>query len=261
MGAKVVVSLEGQILMEAELAKPVTVVGRHPACDIFIDSPHVSARHMLFRVVNRTVYVEDLASTNGTIVNGLTANHQVVHHLDLIEVGRHKLHFFDETMLAASVTDIESTVTTEFERTMLAAHVPTQPAPTVAAAVAAAKAKAVDDDLDRTRAIRRPAGPGPSPMEQTKPGTAGPPMALRVVQGERQGEVIVLDKANTMIGTAGADTALVVKRAGKLLIARLSGQRPLKLNRRELGPGTHPLTEQDVIDVGNSRFEVIPAAP
>jgi hypothetical protein len=216
---------------------------------------------MLFRVVNRTVYVEDLASTNGTIVNGLTANHQVVHHLDLIEVGRHKLHFFDETMLAASVTDIESTVTTEFERTMLAAHVPTQPAPTVAAAVAAAKAKAVDGDLDRTRAIRRPAGLGPSPMEQTKPGTAGPPMALRVVQGERQGEVIVLDKANTMIGTAGADTALVVKRAGKLLIARLSGQRPLKLNRRELGPGTHPLTEQDVIDVGNSRFEVIPAAP
>ena len=72
--------------------------------------------------------------------------------------------------------------------------------------------------------------------------------------------MISLDKPNTMIGTAGADTALVVKRAGKLLIARLSGQRPLKLNRRELGPGTHPITEQDVIDVGTSRFEVIAAA-
>jgi hypothetical protein len=65
---------------------------------------------MLFRLVNRTVYAEDLASTNGTVVNGLSANHQVVHHLDLIEVGRHKLHFFDDSMLAASVTDIESTV-------------------------------------------------------------------------------------------------------------------------------------------------------
>jgi pSer/pThr/pTyr-binding forkhead associated (FHA) protein len=262
MGAKVVVSLEGQILMEAELVKPVTVVGRHPACDIVIDSPHVSVRHMLFRAVNRTVYVEDLASTNGTIINGLSANHQVVHHLDLIEVGRHKLHFFDDTMLAASVTDIESTVTTEFERTMLAAHVPTQPAPSAAAAIAAAKAKVkpADDDLDRTRAIRREPGTGPTPLEQTRPGTAGPPMALKVVQGERKGEVISLDKANTMIGTAGADTALVVKRAGKLLIARLSGQRPLKLNRRELGPGTHPIAEQDVIDVGNSKFEVIPAA-
>jgi hypothetical protein len=161
------------------------------------------------------------------------------------------------------VTDIESTVTTGFERTMLAAHVPTQPSPTAAAAVAAAKAKAGgrDDDLDRTRAIRRDPALGlPTPMEQTRPGVAAPPMALKVVQGERKGEVIVLDKPNTMIGTAGADTALVVKRAGKLLIARLSGQRPLKLNRRELGPGTHPLTAQDVIDVGNSRFEVILAA-
>jgi len=70
MSARVVVSLEGNIIAEVQLTKPVTVVGRHPACDIVIDAPHVSARHMLFRVVDRTVYVEDLASTNGTIVNG-----------------------------------------------------------------------------------------------------------------------------------------------------------------------------------------------
>ena len=263
MAARLVVSFEGQILMEVEITKPVTVVGRHPACDIFIDSPHISARHMLFRLVNRTVYAEDLASTNGTVINGLSANHQVVHHLDLIEVGRHKLHFFDDTMLAASVTDIESTVTTEYERTMLAQHVPAPSAATAAPELAMAleHASREDDDLDRTRAIRRDPSLSLPAMEQTKPGVTGPPMALKVLQGERLGEVIALDKQNTMIGTAGADTALVVKRAGKLLIARLSGQRPLKLNRRELGPGTHPLSEQDVIDVGNSQFEVIVAAP
>jgi hypothetical protein len=218
---------------------------------------------MLFRLVNTTVYVEDLASTNGTIINGLAASHQVVHHLDLVEVGRHKLHFFDDSMLAASVTDIESTVTTEFERTMMAAHMPAASASASASKPApAGKPAEHDEDLDRTKAIRRDPSLGiPAPMELTKPGVASPPMALKVVAGARKGEVISLDKANTMIGTAGADTALVVRRAGKLLIARLSGQRPLKLNRRELGPGTHPLTEQDLIDVGASRFEVILAAP
>lgn len=262
MSARVVVSLEGQILMEAEITQPVTVVGRHPGCDVVIDSPHVSARHMLFRLVNTTVYAEDLASTNGTIINGLTASHQVVHHLDLIEVGRHKLHFFDDSMLAASVTDIESTVTTEFERTMMAAHMPVPAAvvPTPAPAPAARTAQR-DEDLDRTKAIRRDPSLGlPTPMEQSKPGVATLPMALKVVAGERKGEVIALDKQNTLIGNAGADTALVVKRAGRFLIARLSGQRPLKLNRRELGPGAHPLTERDLIDVGSSRFEVILAA-
>lgn len=255
MASRVVISFDDAIVAEVELAKTVTVVGRHPGCDIVIDSPHVSGRHMLFRLVNRTVYAEDLASTNGMVINGLSASHQVVHHLDLLEVGRHKLHYFDDTMLAGSVRDLESTVTTEFERTMLAAHAP------VAAPPPAAKAARQDDDLDRTRAIRRDPSLGlQPPLERTRPGVAAPPMALKVVDGERKGEVIALDKQNTMIGTAGADTALVVKRAGKLLIARLSGQRPLKLNRRELGPGTHPLTERDLIDVGSSRFEVILAA-
>jgi hypothetical protein len=262
MGARVVVSMEGQILMEVTIEKPVTVVGRHPGCDIVIDSPHVSGRHMLFRLVNRTVYAEDLASTNGTVINGLSASHQVVHHLDLLEVGRHKLHFFDDEMMSASVSDLESTVTTEFERTMLAAHMPAPAASATQSAKASLQsALDEDEDLDRTRAIRRDPGLGlPPPMEQTKPGVASPPMALKVVQGEGKGKVISLDKANTMIGTAGADTALVVKRAGKVLIARLSGPHPLKVNRRELGPGTHPLSERDLIDVGNSRFEVISAA-
>jgi hypothetical protein len=257
MSAKVVVSLEGEILTEAQLSKPVTVVGRHPGCDIVIDAPHVSARHMLFRVVDQTVYVEDLASTNGTVVNGITANHQVVHHLDLIEVGKHKLHFFDEDMLSASVASLENTVVTEYERTMLAAHVAAAEAvPAVTAQPAAATT--ADEDLDRTRMIR--AYNGESPLEQSRPGAKGPPLALYILKGEGRGSVIALDKANTMIGIAGADSALVVKRAGKLLIARLGGQRPLRLNRAELGPGTHPLHERDVIDVGSTTFEVVMAA-
>src|ERR1700756_1315940 len=100
------------------------VVGRHPACDVCVDHPAISGRHMLFRVVGSTVYVEDLASTNGTKVNGLTTQHQVVHHLDLIEIGKHKLHFFDDAMLAGGGGSLESTVHTDFERTMLASHVP-----------------------------------------------------------------------------------------------------------------------------------------
>ena len=45
MGTRVVISLEGQIVDEVQLAKAVTVVGRHPECDVVIDHPAVSARH------------------------------------------------------------------------------------------------------------------------------------------------------------------------------------------------------------------------
>jgi len=257
VGAKIVVSFEGGILTEVDLTKPVTVVGRHPACDIVIDHPAVSARHMLFRVVNRTVYAEDLASTNGTRVNGHATGHQVVHHLDLVEIGRHKLHFFDESLLASGgVTDLESTVLTDYEKTMMVAHVAPPPPPRAA--------RAGDDDLSRTMAIARdPAvrlGPAQEVVRTDAPPSAST-LALRVLAGDRPGDIIMLEKANTMIGALGVETAVVVRRGGAYFLAHLAGSRPPRLNRRELAPGAHPLAPRDEVQVGDFRFEVIESAP
>ena len=262
MSAKLVMSLEGTILSEIELSKPVTVVGRHPGCDIVIDHPAISARHMLLRVVNRTVYVEDLASTNGTRVNGHVVNHQVVHHLDLIEVGSHKLHFFDQTLLAAGVANLEDTVLTDYERTMLAPS-------SAPAQHGASGGRRGADDLSRTMAIQRdptvrfgPAYESVSTDVEAPEAPAGAArLALRVTAGGRAGEVIALEKANTMIGSVGVDTAVVVRRGRDYFLARLAGSRPLRLNRRELAPGAHMIALRDELEVGDLRFEVIALGP
>jgi hypothetical protein len=252
MGKRIVLSLDDAIVTEVELEKPVTVIGRHPACDIVVDHPAISGRHMLFRVVGRTVYLEDLASTNGTKVNGIPATTQVVHHLDLIEIGRHKVHFFDEEMLAGRVGGLESTVQTDFERTHMAEL----------AAAGQAPAALRDDDLSRTMAIPRDAtlklGPAQESVRTDEP-EAGT-LALRVVAGGRPGEIVSLNRPNTMIGVAGGDTALVIRRGRSFFIARLSGNRPPRLNRQELTPGTHPIAPQDTIDVGGWSFEVVEAS-
>jgi hypothetical protein len=261
VGSRIVLSLEGVIVTEVELDKPVTVVGRHPACDICIDHPAISGRHMLFRLVNQTVYVEDLASTNGTKVNGISTGHQVVHHLDLIEVGKHKVHFFDDSMLAGGVGNLENTVHTDFERTMMVAH-----APDPAVRPGPQRTVRTDEDLSRTLVIGRDpaqrtgAVPESAPKNEPAPArAAGEAIALRVVSGKRAGEVIALDRANTMLGEAGGDTALVVKRGDSFYLARFGGNHPPKLNRAELGPGSHRIAPRDVIDVGVSRYEVIQA--
>lgn len=253
MSTRVVLSFNDEIVREIELAGPVTVVGRHPDCDIVIEHPAVSGRHMLFRIVNRTIYAEDLASTNGIRVNGLPTMHQVVHHLDTLEVGRHKLHVFDDALLAGGVGSLENTVLTEFERTMMSENVPER--------CASAPANGHrHDDLSRTMAIPRDAAlreafDGEAVMLEDELPQGG--FALRVVAGERRGEIITLQRANTMIGLAGGDTALVVKRGEHYFLARFSGHHPPRLNRRDLGPGTHPIAPRDVIDVGGSSFEVI----
>ena len=69
--------------------------------------------------------------------------------------------------------------------------------------------------------------------------------------------MIALDQANTMLGAAGADTALVVKRGDGFFIARFGGGNTPRLNGRDLPPGAHAIAPQDVVDVGASRYEVI----
>jgi hypothetical protein len=254
MGARIVLSLDDAIVTEMGLDKPVTVIGRHPACDVVVDHPAISGRHALFRLVGRTVYLEDLASTNGTKVNGIVATTQVVHHLDLIEVGRHKVHFFDEDMLAGQVGGLESTVQTDFERTHMAAHPAAAPQPLPEAPE--------EVDLSRTMAIPRDPslrlGPAQESVRTDEPEVGT--LALKVVAGGRAGEVVALNRPNTMIGVAGGDTALVIRRGRAFFIARLSGSRPPRLNHKELTPGTHPIAAQDKIDVGGWSFEVIEAA-
>lgn len=254
MAARLVLSFDDEIVREVELTRPVTVVGRHPDCDVVIEHPAVSGRHMLFRVVSRTVYVEDLASTNGTKVNGIATSHQVVHHLDMIEVGRHKIHFFDDALMTGSVGSLESTVLTDYERTMLAAHV-VVPEPASAPA-----ARRGDDELSRTAAMARDPtlrlGEGGEAMPADNV-AATADIALRVTAGTGRGNLIRLDRANTMIGIAGGETALVVRRGQGFYLARFGGHRSPRLNRAELGPGAHPIGLHDVIDVGGNTFEVI----
>jgi hypothetical protein len=253
MAARIVVSYGDDIVGEVELTRPVTVVGRHPDCDVVIDHPAVSGRHMLLRVVNRTVYVEDLASTNGTKVNGIATSHQVVHHLDLIEVGRHRVHFFDDSMMVGRVGSLESTVLTDFERTMLATHVATA-AP--AAPEPPQPAQRDERDLSRTQAIVR----NPALRLDDGDEAEGAALALRVTSGERRGQMIALDRANTMIGTAGGDSALVVRRGAGYFLARFGGMHAPRLNAKELEAGSHAIGVGDRIEVGGSRFEVIQPA-
>jgi len=56
------------------LDKDYLVVGREQTCDVRFDDPRVSRAHAALRRRGRAVYVEDLRSSAGTLVNGATAD-------------------------------------------------------------------------------------------------------------------------------------------------------------------------------------------
>lgn len=70
---------------------PVTgpvVVGRAPGADIVIGTGFVSGRHARFQLMGQNLFVEDLGSRNGTIVNGQPVTDPVaLHNKDMVTIG------------------------------------------------------------------------------------------------------------------------------------------------------------------------------
>ena len=55
--------------LHVDILGPV-VVGRSPSSDIVVDEPYVSSAHARFSLQGPALVLEDMASTNGTLVNG-----------------------------------------------------------------------------------------------------------------------------------------------------------------------------------------------
>src|SRR5688500_20383033 len=72
------------------LDKPILLVGRHPECDIQIDSRKISRRHCCIAQVEDYLVVRDLDSTNGVRINGVRVIEGRLKAGDELTVGNHR---------------------------------------------------------------------------------------------------------------------------------------------------------------------------
>ncbi len=87
---------DGVVVREYPLDKERVSVGRKAYNDIQIDDPTVSGEHAVFLVL-QNVYVEDMNSTNGVVLNGKKVNRRQLNHGDVIYIGQHEFKFVDDT--------------------------------------------------------------------------------------------------------------------------------------------------------------------
>jgi predicted component of type VI protein secretion system len=72
------------------LDKPILLIGRHPECDIQIDSRKVSRRHCCIAQVADYLVVRDLGSTNGLRINGVRVLEGKLHAGDELTIGNNR---------------------------------------------------------------------------------------------------------------------------------------------------------------------------
>jgi pSer/pThr/pTyr-binding forkhead associated (FHA) protein len=63
------------------------LIGRHPDCDVRIDSPKISRRHCCVATAYDRVLIRDLGSRNGVRVNGRLQEESRLHSGDELAIG------------------------------------------------------------------------------------------------------------------------------------------------------------------------------
>lgn len=90
----VIVTLAGTTAgNEYELEQEQTTVGRGPGVSLAFDDTTMSREHAAFEVRGDSMYLRDLASTNGVHVNGGKVLDTELKHGDRIELGDHQFQF------------------------------------------------------------------------------------------------------------------------------------------------------------------------
>ena len=70
------------------ISRPVILIGRHPECDVRIDSPQVSRRHCCVAMAYDRLVIRDLGSSNGVRVNGQIVDEADLKHGDEVAIAQ-----------------------------------------------------------------------------------------------------------------------------------------------------------------------------
>ncbi|MEQ9534844.1 FHA domain-containing protein [Marinobacter salarius] len=274
--ARLILSLDSQVLAEYNMSKERYTVGRLPDNDVRIDNPAVSGHHSLIINILNDSFLEDLNSTNGTYVNGKLIKKHALQHGDVITIGHHQLRFADQ-----QTNDTEQD---EFEKTMVipagqqsadqlakAERAAAQAAKAAASESARVSEKRVDVKVDipepTSKAPPREA-PKPAPKPQAHTSThAGidPSMApkslplakLQVLSGAFAGRELELTKALTTLGRPGVQVAAITRRAEGYFIVHVEsgeeGDYPL-VNGQPIGAQARKLSDNDVVQLAGVKM-------
>lgn len=258
--AKLILSVDGQVLKEHVLSKERTLIGRKPHNDIQIDNLAVSGEHAAIITILNDSFIEDLGSTNGTMVNGKPIKKHFLQANDVIEIGKHKLKYFNDAPSQTSSADFEKTMIIRSPAKPAApAAPPPAAAPAAQAAPPAPPAERVSSDTVTNMKAMAPevvkAAPPPAAPTAHADHAPLPDAAIQVLSGAAAGRTLDLTKNLTTIGKPGLQVAVITKRPNGYFITHVEGASYPTLNGASLGATAHPLADHDMIEIAGVKME------
>lgn len=221
--AKLILSMDGLVLKEIPLVKERMTIGRKPHNDIQIDNLAISGEHAAVVTILNDSFLEDLNSTNGTLVNGQTIKKHFLKNNDVVELGKYKLKYIAEQPVRADAAD--------FEKTMLLRPNGARPANAA------------------------PAGDTPAGAGATAAPPALPVAAIQLLNGPNAGRELELTKTLTTLGKPGAQVAVIARRPHGYFITHVEGASFPVVNGQMIDAQARALADHDVIEIAGVKME------
>ena len=227
--AKLILSMDGLVLKEIPLNRERMTIGRRPNNDIQIDNLAISGEHAAVVTILNDSFLEDLNSTNGTLINGQPVKKHFLKNGDVIELGKYKLKYIAEQAQAVEAADYEKTMVLR---------------PGAAA---------------QLRAGQAPGGVVAAPVAPVAPpAAAAAPVATAAIQlltGANAGRELALTKTLTTLGKPGVQVAVIAKRPHGFFLTHVEGAQFPVVNGQAIDAQARQLNDHDVIEIAGVKME------
>jgi len=248
--AKLIFLLDGNVIKEYALDKERITIGRRSSNDVHIDNLAVSGEHAEIVTTEQDIYVQDLNSTNGTLVNKQTINKHVLQPGDTIGLGKYELKF---------VQDIPGIIKPEdgFADTVLVApetsaeEAPPEPQEPVADEMPNATEAQVESPSGVEE--ENPANETTSDQLSMQPESEEP--RLKILSGENEGGTLLLDKSMVKVGQPEEQVAVITKRQDGFFITHVAGNAYPIINGQAIGAQAYELNNHDEVEVLGIKME------
>ena len=228
--AKLILSMDGLVLKEIPLTKERLTIGRKPHNDIQIDNLAISGEHAAIVTILNDSFLEDMNSTNGTLVNGQPIKKHFLRNNDIIELGKYKLKYMADLQANAAASDFEKNAAIRSGSLKLPSEL--QLAPT--------------DNVTRSSI---------GMASQPKAPVPGMAAAIQLLNGPNAGKELDLTKTLTTLGKPGLQVAVIAKRPHGYFITHVEGRQFPIVNGKELDAQAVPLGDHDVIEIAGIKMQ------
>ena len=278
MGKLVLYLADGSTL-DILLNRERVTIGRRADNDVCLPYPAVSAEHASVVTILADSFLEDLGSTNGTLVNGRPVAKHFLRDRDQIDIGRQKLVFVADDAVQLEPAYVSQAIAHKSVFGERVEHVPARPAEGRSPAQPGTgtnsgansdleNESAAMGDIDRfvsaevaADARAESVGAEPPRGDIVAAFVAGEELAqvpsVRVLSGVNSGRTIVLKKDAMSLGRAGVQVAVVRRSPHGARLVPLEGDRAPIVNDSEIPAEGAELHNGDVVEIAGVKLEFV----